>query len=103
MPKQPPSANIYHQHKTEKSYNENPNISFPFVSIYKQYRHHMVYLQTQVQPKVKTAKIKSLNIHISLASHCYNSSSQVIEGCVMQGSHGYKSGLFIVLPSGLNW
>lgn len=21
----------------------------------------------------------------------------------MQGSHGYKSGLFIVLPSGLNW
>lgn len=63
----------------------------------------MVYLHTQVQPKVKTAKIKSLNIHISLASHHYNSSSQVIKQCVMQGSHGYKFGLFIVLPSGLNW
>lgn len=49
-----------------------------------------------------TAKIKSSNIHTSLANHHYNISSQVVKQCIMQGSHGYESGLLIVQQGGLN-
>lgn len=45
-----------------------------------------------------TAKIKFLNIPTSLADQ-YNISSWGIKQCVMQGSHGGKSGLLIVLPA----